>query len=257
MREVILSSLSAFVKAENFPGKRQYIVHQRGLEQLGEWISLKGPEQEKKIGKAAQARKINVKLRQLLFDLLSNDDSILDDGFLVRDKLGANFQLVDALIDTIRQAKITVTQESQLREYTLSCLLRLYQRNPNGPFKYDLLEVLKAHKAKLTDGLTANPERAEAIQTELDQTEQVLNAPDLQNVVNFPKIKPEQSKDEVRDDDDQEENKDDEDPLIKPQPNPEQDLVDPTADAYSYAPLIVCVGMLLLGGVIFVTGKPF
>ena len=102
MREVILSSLSAFMKAENFPGKRQYIVHQRGLEQLGEWVSLKGPEQEKKIGKAAQARKINVKLRQMLYDLLSNDDSILDDGFVIRDTIGANFKLVAALIDTIR-----------------------------------------------------------------------------------------------------------------------------------------------------------
>ena len=83
-------------------------------------------------------------------------------------------------------------------------------------------------------------------------------------MVNFPEIKPEQLKDKtkslldkIRDDDDQEENKDDEDPLIKPLPNPEQDLVDPTADAYSYAPIIVCIGMLLLGGVIFVTGKPF
>ena len=102
MREVMIGSLSAFMKAENFPGKRQYILHQRGLEQLGEWISLSGPEKEKKIGKAAQARKITIKFRQLLYDLLSNDDSILNDGFLVRDTISENVDLIDALIDTIR-----------------------------------------------------------------------------------------------------------------------------------------------------------
>ena len=132
---------------------------------------MKGPEKERKIGKAAQARKITVKLRQLLYDLLSNDDSILNDGFIVRDTLSVNAELVDALIDTIRQANVAVAQETQIREYTLNCLLRLYQRNSNGHFKKALLEVLEAHKTKLTAGLTANPDRAESIQSELDITE--------------------------------------------------------------------------------------
>ena len=48
MREMIVSSLSAFLKEDNFPGKRQYIYHLDGIQQLVNWIS---PKFQEKLGK--------------------------------------------------------------------------------------------------------------------------------------------------------------------------------------------------------------
>ena len=48
MREMIVSSLSAFLKEDNFPGKRQYIYYLDGIQQLVNWIS---PKFQEKLGK--------------------------------------------------------------------------------------------------------------------------------------------------------------------------------------------------------------
>ena len=48
---------------------------------------------------------------QLIYDLVLNDDSIIDDGFYVRDTLGNNMKLIDRFIDTIRNARFDVTTE--------------------------------------------------------------------------------------------------------------------------------------------------
>lgn len=50
MREAILGSLSAFLKAANFEGKRQYIENFNGLEQLSTWIRLQGQAEAEKLG---------------------------------------------------------------------------------------------------------------------------------------------------------------------------------------------------------------
>ena len=95
MREAILGSLVSLLKAENFPGKRQYISELKGLEQLSAWICLHDQEEKNKLGEGAQVRKIRIKLIQLLYDFATNDDSIIDDGFHVRDTIANNKVLVE------------------------------------------------------------------------------------------------------------------------------------------------------------------
>ena len=109
MREAILGCFSAFIRSDNFPAKRQYILELSGLEQLSRWICLKGADEEKKYGKPPMARKIRLKLRQVLYDFLNNDDSIVNEGFHVRDKLGKDEKLVKTLIDSISEANIDST----------------------------------------------------------------------------------------------------------------------------------------------------
>ena len=59
-----MGALSAFVRSENFPGKRQYILHVQGVEQLSRWMQMKGKEEEQQFGKSASmVRKIRLKLR--------------------------------------------------------------------------------------------------------------------------------------------------------------------------------------------------
>ena len=57
-------------------------------------------------GEGVNPRKIKLKLLQLLYDLLVNDDSIINDGFHVRDALGKGKKLrcVEGLLDIIRGA---------------------------------------------------------------------------------------------------------------------------------------------------------
>ena len=85
LREAVLSALSSFIRSDNFPGKRQFITKLNGLELLCEWNCMKGDEEKKMFGSPAQTRKIRLKLLQLLYDLILNDDSIYNDGFYVRD----------------------------------------------------------------------------------------------------------------------------------------------------------------------------
>ena len=81
MREAILGSLSAFMKAASFTAKRQYIDPAKGingLDQLCRWLSVTDKAQIELLGKGAQQRKLKLKLIQLLSDLVINDDSILN-----------------------------------------------------------------------------------------------------------------------------------------------------------------------------------
>lgn len=144
MREAILGCLSAFLKAANFQGKRMYIYNCNGLEQLSEWIRLSGDEEAAKLGSGAIQRKIKLKLRILLYDLVLNDDNInQEEPFYVRDAIAKDEALVQHLLDTISNANFEVPQEGQLREYTMNILYRLYQRHTGMKAAID--EVLAKH----------------------------------------------------------------------------------------------------------------
>ena len=53
-----------------------------------------------------------MKLIQLLYDLVLNDDSIVNDGFYVRDTIGENKELVEYLISTIKNTNIEAWPET-------------------------------------------------------------------------------------------------------------------------------------------------
>ena len=111
MREAILSSLSAFLKAENFPGKRQFITEMKGLEALIGMICLKGEAEKEAFGQAAQLRKIKLKLLQLLYDFVLNDDSIINDGFYVRDYMCNHPEIISRIIQILQESSLEAAQE--------------------------------------------------------------------------------------------------------------------------------------------------
>jgi len=73
---------------------------------------------------------MKLKLLQLLSDLLMNDDSVIENGFFIRDIVSKDTKLVDILIKSMADADIAEQNSSQNRSYTLDCLFRIYQREP-------------------------------------------------------------------------------------------------------------------------------
>jgi len=62
---------------------------------------VKGDEEKEKYGEGAVLRKIKLKLKILLYDLVLNDDNIMQDPFYVRDALGKDIFLLNHLFDAI------------------------------------------------------------------------------------------------------------------------------------------------------------
>ena len=62
----------------------------------------------------------------ILNDLTTNDDSILDDGFLVRDTIASDDVLMEYLLKAIRLPNIKEARESKVREYILAILYRVF-----------------------------------------------------------------------------------------------------------------------------------
>ena len=74
-------------------------------------------------------RKIRLKLLQLCYDLILNDDSIFAGGFVVRNYFGKNKEFIKHLLTTLENADLETNQEIQVRDYTLNILYRLYNRS--------------------------------------------------------------------------------------------------------------------------------
>ena len=85
-------------------------------------ITLPAAQAKAKYGEGAESRKIRLKLLNLLYDLILNDDSIINDGFFVRDTVGNDAALVGHLIETISTADVKAPGSPQLREYVLFIL---------------------------------------------------------------------------------------------------------------------------------------
>jgi hypothetical protein len=166
LREAVLGCLSSFLNASNFAGKRKYITDFNGLEQLSRWTCVKGDEEKEKYGEGANLRKMKLKLKILLYDVVLNDDNIMDDPFHVRDTLGKDIFLLNHLFDTIQSANFESPQEDQLRDYTLKILYRIYQRKPD--LKDMVEKVIGSHIENLQKAMTQDAERAEDLKEELE-----------------------------------------------------------------------------------------
>jgi len=82
-------------------------------------------------------RKVRHKLIQLLNDFVINDDSIINDGYHVRDARCEDDGVLDYLFETIVNADLEMKQDAQFREHVLTVLYRLYQRKPDMKERVD------------------------------------------------------------------------------------------------------------------------
>ena len=120
----------------------------------------------------------------MLYDLVLNDDSIKQDApFHVRDTVLNDEPLLQHLLDTIQFANLQAPQEGQLREYTMNILYRLYQRKTD--LKERIEGVLGMHQESINAAIPEMPDRAEALQDELQLIQKVLDAPNQPMRVNF------------------------------------------------------------------------
>lgn len=126
MREAIIGCVSSHLKAANFAGKIEYITELDGLAQLSRWYTTPSEEEKALFGTGALPRKIRLKLLQLIYDFVNNDDSIINDGYHVRRVYGADKKLIARILDAIKNFNIESNQELQLREHTLTTLYRIY-----------------------------------------------------------------------------------------------------------------------------------
>ena len=74
-------------------------------------------------------------------------------------------------------------QEGSLRECILNILFRVYQRRPE--LKVIIEPVVYQHLANLTEACKTMPERADALQDEIEVAKKVLNAPFQPMAVNY------------------------------------------------------------------------
>ena len=85
-------------------------------------ICLKGEAEKEAFGQAAQLRKIKLKLIQLLFDFILNDDSIINDGFYVRGYMCNHPEIIPRIIQILQESSLEAAPETQLRVYCLNIL---------------------------------------------------------------------------------------------------------------------------------------
>ena len=112
----------------------------------------------------------------LLYDLVLNDDSIFKEApFHARDTIANDNELMDKLYDSLIKGNLAMPQEGSLRECILNILFRVYQRRPE--LKVIIEPVVYQHLANLTEACKTMPERAEALQDEIEVAKKVLNAP--------------------------------------------------------------------------------
>jgi len=93
-KEAVFGSLSSFLRSENFPGKREFIAKQGGLQFLAATLHDK-----------TNSERLLKKVLILMYDLVLNDDSIFEeDPTLVRKTFGGQMNIVDRLSELLMEA---------------------------------------------------------------------------------------------------------------------------------------------------------
>lgn len=93
-KEAVFSSLSSFLRAENFVGKREFIGKMGGLQFLA--AALHEKENSERLLK---------KVIILMYDLVLNDDGIFEDNpTLVRKTFGEQMNVLERLFELLMEA---------------------------------------------------------------------------------------------------------------------------------------------------------
>lgn len=127
-----------------------------------------------------------MKLTQFLYDLVNNDDSILEfkpqtaqemkakkpkEPFSVRVEIGKDKEVIDKLLSLFdKDVDLTIPGIYQLRDYTLKCLQKIYRLSDQ--LEGSIEGVLGPHLAKLK--AFTDEERKEQVDTETGEVTKLL-----------------------------------------------------------------------------------
>lgn len=177
----VFSCLTAWLKADNFEGKRRFVSEQEGLNFLARLVSEASSD-------AGFNARLKTNLHRLLADLLVNDDGIFEERpEHVREHYCANDQLLAQLAAELGQSDVHNMRQRQIREPLLDSIFRLHQYKPDlvGPA---LLPVLQQHRAAI-EAVMADPaadtDLKEMLRDELALTKKAIEAPSQPFVRNF------------------------------------------------------------------------
>jgi len=149
LKDAMFGSLSSWIKADNFEGKRRFIEEQQGLEFLTSLVC------DANVNANFNLR-LKKKIMNLIADLVLNDDGIYDQHpYHVRQYFSTNEAFLMQLIGTLATTDLNNMQELQYRDSILIILFRLHQYKAEvvGPVA---IPILQQHKAAL-QALMASP----------------------------------------------------------------------------------------------------
>ena len=129
VKDAVFGSLAAWIKADNFEGKRRFISEKDGLEFL-----------KRLFCDSALNENFNMRLKKkvvnLIYDLVVNDDGIFEDNpFHVRQHFCDDQAFLEKLRVTLTNAQLSDMQELQYRDSVLLIIYGLHQYKPEvvGP----------------------------------------------------------------------------------------------------------------------------
>lgn len=162
MKDAIFGSFAAWVKADNFEGKRRFIQEYSGAS----WLS-------RLFADAAVCEEFPMRLRKkvilVLHDFVLNDESIFEENpFLLRSYFCGDENVLNMLKVLFEDADLARMDQALYRQYALRILFRLHQYRPAsvGPL---FLPVLAAHKSTLQGQISSTDDESlkETLQEEL------------------------------------------------------------------------------------------
>ena len=123
-------------------------------------------------------------LVKLLCDLVDADDSLVNNGFYVRETVNKDSKLIENLCRDIEAADDDLTDESNLRVYILQIFYRCNQRR-QSPFIMFTIETHSERVEKEYHEIAHNEKnpRYKALYYELKSCQKVMNAQKYSNEV--------------------------------------------------------------------------
>ena len=120
LKDAIFGSLAAWIKADNFEGKRRFINEHQGLEFLSSLVCDSAINQ-------AFTMRLKKKVMNLVSDLVINDDGIYEENpFFVREHFCNDSEFLTQLQNCLVNADLQNMQEQQYRDTILLIIFRLH-----------------------------------------------------------------------------------------------------------------------------------
>ena len=181
LKDAVFGSLAAWIKADNFEGKRRFINDTNGLDFL-----------KRLLCDPAVNSTFNIRLKKrvmnLINDLVTNDDGIFEEQpFFVRDNFCQDINVLNTLAGILTGANLKNMQELVYRDTVLLILFRLHQRKPDlvGPLFTPILYQHRAAIQALISSPQADADLKEMLAEELKRVDNALAAPSRPFVRNF------------------------------------------------------------------------
>lgn len=173
LKDAVFGTLAAWIKAENFEGKRKFIEEHQGLEFLTRLLC------DSNVNSNFNMR-LKKKIVNLLYDLVLNDDGIYEEHpMFVRQYFCQNQEFMNQIRGILVNADLHNMQEFQYRDSVLRMTFRLHQCNAEvvGPMLTPVLYLHRAAIVALMEREDADQDLNDMLNDELRLVDEAIAAP--------------------------------------------------------------------------------